>query len=87
MSRSQQLSVGASTLLLGLLIALAGSLTDDVLGDAAIVMVLQVVLWVAGGILMLAGATSVAPLRLGGADRTERRRALRPTHRQSATHR
>lgn len=90
MTRSQ-LPVGASALLSGLLVALAGSFTDDLLGGAAIVTVLQLVLWIAGGILMLAGAWSVASLRLRGADRVQadRHRAerrtrgggLRPTHR------
>jgi hypothetical protein len=83
MNRSQ-LPVGASALLLGLLVALAGSFSDDLLGTDAIVTVLQLVLWIAGGILMLAGALSVIRLRGSGADRVERQRrtrALRPTHR------
>ncbi|MCW3011824.1 MAG: hypothetical protein JWO90_2228 [Solirubrobacterales bacterium] len=77
-----QLPVGASALLLGLLVALAGSFTDNLLGGAAVVTVLQVVLWIAGGILMLAGAASTSALRLGGNDRPQRRRGgrdLRPT--------
>ena len=81
MNRSQ-LRLGASVVLLGLLVALAGSLTDNLLGDAAVVTVLQVVLWIAGGILMLAGAIStVRPRR--AADRTRRR----PRGRLRATHR
>ncbi len=68
-----QLPVGASALLLGLLVALAGSFADDLLGGSALVVVLQVVLWAAGGILMLAGAASTTALRLGGHDRTELR--------------
>ena len=75
------LPVGASALLLGSVVALAGSLADNLLGGAAIVVVLQVVLWLAGGILMLAGAASTLMLRSG--PRAERTRSggggLRPT--------
>jgi len=75
------LPVGASALLLGLVVALAGSFADNLLGGAAIVVVLQVVLWLAGGILMLAGAASTLMLRAG--QRAERPRhgggGLRPT--------
>lgn len=82
MSRTQ-LPVGPAALLLGLIIALAGSYSDNVLGDAAGVTVLQVVLWVGGGILMLAGAASAIALRSGQrAGRTTRPAPrLRPTHR------
>ena len=61
----QQLPAGASALLLGLVIAIAGSFSDNVLGGAAAVVVLQLVLWIAGGILMLAGAASLFTLRSG----------------------
>lgn len=76
-----KLPVGASILLLGLVVALAGSLSDNVLGDAALVTVLQVLLWTAGGILMLAGAASTIALRSGQrAERSKRRGgSLRPT--------
>jgi len=75
-----QLPVGASALLLGLVIALAGSFSDNLLGGAALVIVLQILLWTAGGILMLGGAASTIALRSG--QRAERARptgSLRPT--------
>jgi hypothetical protein len=72
------LPVGGSALLLGLVFALAGSFADNLLGGAAVVVVLQVVLWIAGGILMLAGAASTLALRSG--QRAERSGGgLRPT--------
>jgi len=76
-----KLPVGASILLLGLVVALAGSLSDNVLGDATLVTVLQVLLWTAGGILILAGAASTIALRSGQRAERPRRRggSLRPT--------
>ncbi len=72
------LPVGASALVLGLLIALAGSFADNLLGEAAVVTVLQLVLWAAGGILVLAGATST--VTMSTSQRAERSRGgLRPT--------
>jgi len=71
-----QLPVGASALLLGLVIALAGSFGDNLLGGAALVTVLQVLLWTVGGILMLGGAASTIALRSG--QRAERTGRLRP---------
>lgn len=60
-----KLPVGASALLLGLAVALAGSFSDNLLGETVVVTVLQVVLWIAGGILILAGAASVVTSRTG----------------------
>ena len=76
-----QIPVGASMLLLGLVIALAGSLSDNLLGDATLVTVLQVLLWTAGGILMLAGVASTIALRSGQRAEGSKRRggSLRPT--------
>lgn len=76
-----KLPVGASMLLLGIAVAVAGSFGDNVLGGAGIVTALQIVLWTAGGILMLGGAASTVALRSG--QRAERARPtgprLRPT--------
>ena len=72
------LPVGASALVLGLLIALAGSFADNLLGEAAVVTVLQLVLWAAGGILVLAGAAST--VTMSTSQRAEHSRGgLRPT--------
>jgi len=43
-------------LLAGLLVGLIGSFTDDLLGGAAAVEVLQIALWVASAALVAAGA-------------------------------
>jgi hypothetical protein len=71
---SAQRPVAATVLLLGVLVTIAGSFADDLLGSTATVTLLQTALWIAGGILMLAGATSVATLRLGGKDRVAAQR-------------
>ena len=75
------LPVGSSALVLGLLIALAGSFADNLLGDAPVVTVLQLVLWSTGGILVLAGAASSVTMRTSQrAKRVGRPRSgLRPT--------
>ncbi len=57
-------------LLVGLMVSLAGSFADNVLGGGVIVAVLQVVLWSAGGVLLLAGAASSCAL--GAGHRAER---------------
>lgn len=79
----RQLPVGASALLPGLVIALAGSFSDNLLGGAVLVTVLEILLWTVGGILMLGGAASTIALRSG--QRAERSRrtggSLRPTAR------
>ncbi len=64
------LPVGAT----GLLVALAGSYADNLLGDGVLVTVLQVVLWLLGGLLMLAGAASTAMLRAKGHEHVLARR-------------
>lgn len=80
MTRSK-LPDGVSALLLGIVVAVAGSYADNVLGGAGVVTVLQIVLWTTGGILMLGGAASRVALRSG--QRAERARrtggSLRPT--------
>ncbi len=77
----KQLPAGVSALLLGLAIALAGSFADNLLGGAAVVVVLQLVLWIAGGILVLAGAASILTLRSDRRAERPRRSggSLRPT--------
>ncbi len=70
-------SLGSTALLIGLVVALAGSFADNALGDAALVTVLQVVLWFAGGVLMLGGVASTVASRAGQGGR--RARGLRPT--------
>lgn len=69
------LRAGASALALGILVATLGSFADNLLGDAAVVTVLQLVLWTAGGILVAAGAASMLVLRGPGARRPDRRAA------------
>ena len=61
----KQLPAGAAAGILGVVVALAGSFSDALLGGAAVVGVLQLVLWIAGGILILAGAASLLTLRSG----------------------
>ncbi len=57
--------VGPALILLGLLIGLAGSFADNLLGDGALVTVFQVLLWLASGTIVLAGAASRVALRTG----------------------
>lgn len=79
MARSQ-LPVGMSALVLGLVIGLAGSFADNLLGEAPVVMVLRIVLWTAGGILVLAGVASTITMGVSErSGRSERARGgLRP---------
>lgn len=67
-----KLPVGFSLLMLGLVVALSGSLLDNLLGGGVLVAALQVVLWVTGGLMALAGAASAVTLRTG--QRAGRRR-------------
>jgi predicted lipid-binding transport protein (Tim44 family) len=60
-------------LLAGLLVGLIGSFTNDLLGGAAAVQVLQVALWVASAALIAAGALG----SLRAQERAPRRTPLR----------
>ena len=62
-----------TTLILGLVIGLLGSFSDDLLGSSAAVGVLQVVLWIASGVLVV-GAFAASRSR-----RDARPGGLRPT--------
>jgi hypothetical protein len=52
-----------TTLLLGLVVGLLGSLADNALGGGGAVTALQVVLWVAGAILVALALVRAAPRR------------------------
>lgn len=73
-----KLPVGPPMLLLGLVVGLLGSLADNALGGAGAVTALQVVLWIAGGLMILTGAASSVTMRAG---QKARRAPLRPTTR------
>ena len=61
------------TMILGLAVGLLGSFSDDLLGSSAAVGVLQVVLWIAAGVLLI-GAVVASRGR-----REARPGGLRPT--------
>ncbi|MBA2349185.1 MAG: hypothetical protein H0V81_12905 [Solirubrobacterales bacterium] len=75
MAVSSKLPVGTALLFAGLLIALFGSFADNVLGGGGLVLALQLLLWVTGGVIVLAGATSTVTLRTG---QRAGQRGLRP---------
>ncbi len=62
-----------TTLILGLVIGLLGSFSDDLLGSSAGVAVLQIALWIAAGVLLLAAVVS------SRGHRDTRPSGLRPT--------
>ena len=56
MTTHRQLPSGASALLLGLVVGLLGSFSDDVLGAGTAASVVQIALWVVSAALILSGA-------------------------------
>lgn len=77
MQARSPLPIGSALVLLGLLVGLAGSFVDNLLGASGFVTALQVLLWLGGGTIVLAGAASTVALRTG--QRAEAGRSMRPT--------